>query len=271
MGGSLLSTTLLLSSISQGFTIIDQSTRSIQSVNHSFLRNILSSDYRLINRSITQMSPTISEPGIKFAQTDDQLNHLVQASDLSGTTGRATSISESLEDTSIALGINPSSENKHSPKEVRFSESVTVIEVPHMQLPEASHVTFDDSIVDIDTASNSAKTTGLSQSPGKHVRFGCLKQPKQPLSHGLSLLRILKRRTIGYLPSDSLKTKKRVRFGALKCQKVRQAGIVLGYRDTAWDEAETRRTFKREILRQKAPQPLSSIDEAEDGDEWDST
>lgn len=166
---------------------------------------------------------------------------------------------ESLEDSSITRGINPASMAEMLPKEVRFSDQVKVIKVPGIQVEKSANVTFSDRVVNIDTPT----LKPVLDPHRKHVRFSCLKHPKQPLSHGLTLLQMLKRGTMGPMFNNPVSSKKQVRFGALKCQKPKLSNSTFGHLETECDEAETRRIFKRECMKHKAMLPSRSVDDGE--------
>lgn len=168
------------------------------------------------------------------------------------------------EDTSAVMGINPASGKDKSLRGVRFSAEINVYEVPAFQSPFSTNVTFSDKIVDMDD--EDCGNNEMSKRRKKRVRFSCLKHPRQPLSHGLSLLQLLKRHTLGPTPNASVTAKKRVQFGALKCQKTRRVDLDFGQPDSEWDEAETRRVFKRECVKHMAMQPLSSASDASGND-----
>jgi len=174
-----------------------------------------------------------------------------------------------LGDSSAVIGINPANDNERLTKEVRFDNKVKVFDAPEPQTTEPINVKFSDDIVDIDAPSSG---THSSVTPHKkHVRFSCLKHPKQPLSHGLSLLQLLRRRKASPISHKPVAAKKQVRFGALKCQKGKCSDAGFGHSNSGWDEAETRRVFKRECMRFRGLQPLSVMDQTEGNDDWDST
>jgi len=174
-----------------------------------------------------------------------------------------------LGDSSAVIGINPANDHEKSTKEVRFDNKVKVFEVPEPQTTEPITVKFSEDIVNMDTSNSGIRTTITP--PKKHVRFSCLKHPKQPLSHGLSLLQLLRRRTASPISHKPVAAKKQVRFGALKCQKGKCSDAGFGHSNSDWDEAETRRVFKRECMRFRGLQPLSVMDQTEGDDDWDST
>lgn len=188
-------------------------------------------------------------------------------------------ISASDTTTSAVRGINSADEATASSKKVCFSKQVKVFKAPAElddQVP--THVTFDEKIVDISDYINTSLVVHNARKspspPRKRVRFSCLKQPKQPLSHGLALLRMLRRRTYGAMPTSPVTIKKHVRFGALKREKANYSDATFGHRDSEWDEAETRRTFKRECMKVKSVKGFSSLTDgydAEGEDNWDST
>lgn len=218
------------------------------------------------------MSLSTIAPYAEAAHMENETNGVAFALGQTAISNCGYELPEALEDSSAAVGIHPVSECDTSPKEVRFCPQVNVIKIPDIQITEPAHVKFNDKVVDIDVDMPDRATATTSDNPKKRVRFSCLKQPKQPLSHGMTLLRMLKRRTLGPVTTASVTAKKHVRFGALKCQKTRFSDLSFGFRDSRWDEAETRRTFKREFLKHKALQPMSPIKNYdEDDDDWNST
>ncbi|KAF1344041.1 hypothetical protein BDV97DRAFT_73062 [Delphinella strobiligena] len=218
------------------------------------------------------MSPSTITPYAEAARMENETNVGACALDQTAISNSGYEVPGALEDSSAAVGIHPASECDTSPKEVRFDPQVNVIKIPELQLTEPARVKFNDKVVDIDADVLDHATTTTPSTTNKHVRFSCLKQPKQPLSHGMTLLRMLKRRTLGHVSTASLIARKQVRFGALKCHKTSFSDLSFGFRDSRWDEAETRRTFKRECMKYKALQPMSTIKKCdEDDDDWNST
>ncbi|KAL1297040.1 hypothetical protein AAFC00_004631 [Neodothiora populina] len=165
--------------------------------------------------------------------------------------------SASLETSLIAMGINPSNHIGSVTKEVRFSDKVKIYETSKAATAVQSHVSFSDDIVEIGTANCEIESSTASPAIKKQVRFSCLKHPRQPLSHGLKLLQILKRRNGSQFSESTTTAQKRVKFGALKSRKFQHSELAVGPRDGEQDEAETRQVFKREWSKRRASLALT--------------
>lgn len=160
----------------------------------------------------------------------------------------------SLSDLSDALSISDN-HNTHAPKRkgVRFSDNVSVVEIPAPEQPNAARVSFSDEVIDIDTVEPIHSSPSPSP-PKKRVRFGCLKTGvRKHLSH-----KPIYKMTNFDAIKPFIDPKKRVRFGCIKCETPPHSRSHDHVTELLADEAAT---FIRE--RKKASELTEEADESD--------